>query len=126
MRFSRAFLCALPFAALGLACGKDESASVRVENASALDFQSVEVAYPTGHEEVGPLPSGAVTEYREFERIFSMPYFKARFDGDSGIIQPIDSYGEEKDSGKYTYRLTLNWESQDEYGRLRSELITDE
>lgn len=105
---------------------QNESVAIRVQNSSAVQYDSVLVDFPEQREFYGTIQSGESSEYRVVGMAYSYAYVELQFSGMRGVLQPVDFVGEETlEPGRYTYRLTVNPNSESEHGRLGLELVAD-
>lgn len=95
-------------------------ADVRILNASAVDFASVEASFGGGRQDFGPLAAGESSDYATFGQVYDYGFFQVVTDTDTLVIQPIDYVGERPvEEGRYTFRLTVM------DGSLQSEFVRD-
>jgi hypothetical protein len=82
---------------------------IRVENASAIDFSSTTIGFPSETEQYGAVPAGGRTDYRPVSRAYRYAFAEVEAAGRRYVLQPIDYVGEELlDSGSYTYSLDVD------------------
>ena len=82
---------------------------LRVENASAVDFSSVTVAFPGAALSYGAVPSGGASAYREVETAYSYAAVGIQAAGETYTAVPYDYVGEAPLAvGRYTYVLGLD------------------
>lgn len=87
----------------------DGPARIRVVNASAVDFDAVEVAFLASPRALGPVPAGAASDYAPFETAYRYGYVRAETAAGALVLQPIDYVGEEPLApGRYTFRLGVD------------------
>ncbi len=117
--------CVLAFALAVLGCpnpfGLWGDVEVRVANASAFDFERVEISFPEDEVNYGPVAAHRSTGYRRVSKAYRYAYIEVEVAGEELRIQPIDYVGEPLlRPGRYTYELNLTVE-----GYLTLELRKD-
>ena len=100
-------------ALLLLATGCDSAvlatAEVRVVNASALDFDAVEVAFTGPARALGPVAAGDASAYEPFDTAYRYGYVRVETEAGEFVLQPVDYVGEEPLApGRYTFRLGID------------------
>ncbi|MCF0055672.1 hypothetical protein [Dyadobacter sp. CY356] len=109
-------------ALLNFACSKDKELSndveaksqvqIRIRNASLLPFEDIEVNTSGGINKFGTVGDNQISDYKTFDFAYRYSFVKLNINGEPYIIQPIDYTGEQKlESGKYTYEIRLDPES---------------
>lgn len=97
--------------AVAVACGDGSFGGdrllVRVENATALDFEEVRIWPGPDRRLIFPdVGAGATTRYVELREAFRIASVRALTSSDTFALQVIDYVGEEPlDPGRYTYVL---------------------
>ena len=98
---------------------------IRIENASAYDYQDVIVTPRLDVISYGDVPSGFITPYQKYQEAFRYEYVELQIEGETFIIQPIDWVGETLlTPGNYTYIIEAN-QSTGTYDRLQLTLRED-
>ncbi len=122
------FLYLSIFTLLFFTCTEGESeseVSIRIENVSDYDYQSVLVNAWDTNVQYGDVKSGETTDYQSHPLAYRYAFVRLSISGDTTVIQPIDFVGETPLSpGRYTYAIDAD-DSQEYYGRLTMELITE-
>ena len=115
-------------------CPDAGSVCIRVENTSAIDFDSFDVHFPDQVEQFGGLRAGQISTYRKIGRAYRYAYTEA-FSGERRfVLQPIDYVGEKfVPPGNYTYQFSVNvmdepqvWGDSVLHGYMGVELKSDE
>lgn len=102
-------LAVAPLAGCDGAETETELVLLRVENASAVDFSSVTVAFPGAALSYGAVPSGGASAYREVETAYSYAAVGIQAAGETYTAVPYDYVGETPLAvGRYTYVLGLD------------------
>ena len=98
--------------------------SIRIENASNLDFDAVFVFFPDHPGQAvsyGPIQKGAVSDYQNTSRAYRYAHVEAKVGNRTFTLRPIDYVGEEElPTGRFTYVLRIEGE------RLSTDLRKDE
>lgn len=105
-----------------LSCSKDKDfnndveaqsqVQIRIRNASLLPFEDIEVNTSGGVNKFGTVNDSQESDYKTFDFAYRYSFVKLNINGEPYIIQPIDYTGEHKlESGKYTYEIHLDPES---------------
>jgi len=84
--------------------------SVRVSNASAVDFESVRMTLPEdGEHDLGRVPAAGQSAFVAARRVYRYAGFHVRAEGRELVLQPIDYVGERPLApGRYDYVLNVN------------------
>lgn len=91
------------------ACHRGALVCVRIENASAVDFDSFDVHFPNEVISYGSVAAGKISEYREVSGAYRYAYTEASAGERHFVLQPIDYIGETfVPNGAYTYRYDVN------------------
>ncbi len=103
------FLIAILFVIIA-GCTKDPdyktNVFIRVENNSTFDYASLKVSPGDELWEVGDLPAGVKSAYRDFNRAYGYGYIEAVIDGKIYRMIPIDYVGATPlKKGYYTYQI---------------------
>ncbi len=81
---------------------------INIQNDSAVDFDSVLVAFPSQREHYGAVPSGQQSAYRTVTLAYGYAYVEAYVGDRKYVVQPTDYTGETPLSqGRYSYALSL-------------------
>jgi len=107
---------------INLGCTKDKEldgdvearnqVQIRIKNTSLLPFENIEVNTSGGLNHFGTVADNEVSDYKTFDFAYRYSFVKLTINGEPYIIQPIDYTGESKlESGKYTYEIQLDPES---------------
>ncbi|WP_159467569.1 hypothetical protein [Dyadobacter sp. 3J3] len=107
---------------LHLSCSRDKELSnnveaqsqvqIRIRNASLLPFEDIEVNTSGGINKFGTVDDNQISDYKTFDFAYPYSFVKLNINGEPYIIQPIDYTGQRKlESGKYTYEIRLDPES---------------
>lgn len=104
------------------ASGPADGVEIRVANQSGVDFERLDVTFPSGKVEYGRLAAGAMSGYRRVEKAYRYAQVEAMRGGETLTLQPQDYMGETPLSpGHYTYTIGM-----DESGNtLTLDLIED-
>lgn len=117
---------------LHLSCSRDKDLSndvdaqsqvqIRIRNASLLPFEDIEVNTSGGINKFGTVGDSQTSDYKTFDFAYRYSFVKLNINGEPYIIQPIDYSGEHKlESGKYTYEIHLDPESNQIFMSLANE-----
>lgn len=117
---------------LHLSCSRDKELSndveaqsqvqIRIRNASLLPFEDIEVNTSGGINKFGTVGDNEMSDYKTFDFAYRYSFVKLNINGEPYIIQPIDYTGEHKlESGKYTYEIRLDPESNQIFMSLANE-----
>jgi len=96
---------------------------IRIANRSGVDFERVDVTFPSGKVEYGPVAKGATSGYRRVDKAYRYAKVETVANGGTLTLQPQDFMGETPlEPGRYTYALQV-----DDTGRaLTLELVEDQ
>lgn len=107
----------------------EQNVTIRIENASIYKYEDIYVhpssSYATngGNQNYGTLDPNTFSDYKQFDVAYGYAAVKAKIDGKTYTLMPIDFVGEiPLKPGKYTYKITAN-ESTDEYQKLDLTLV---
>ncbi|GLU52343.1 hypothetical protein [Dyadobacter frigoris] len=117
---------------LHLSCSRDKELSndveaksqvqIRIRNTSLLPFENIEVNTSGGVNEFGTVADNQLSDYKTFDFAYRYSFVKLNINGEPYIIQPIDYTGEHKlESGKYTYEIHLDPESNQIFMNLAND-----
>lgn len=117
---------------LHLSCTRDKEMSndveaqsqvqIRIRNASLLPFEDIEVNTSGGINKFGTVGDNQLSDYKTFDFAYRYSFVKLNINGEPYIIQPIDYTGENKlESGKYTYEIHLDPESNQIFMNLAND-----
>ena len=90
---------------------EEEPVRIRVENASSLQMNNIQVQFPEENVNYGDLPPGEESEYATVSKAYRYAFVSTTAGGNEIILQPIDFVGEKLlEPGSYTYILDINEE----------------
>lgn len=84
-----------------------DGVSLRVHNASATDFATVSVSFPTEGTEYSDVEAGGTSDYRSFETAYRYAAIEISASGETFRLQPFDFFEEPLEPGRYTYVLGI-------------------
>ena len=121
---SISLLLAILFLAAGCA-PRSTAVQVRLKNAGTVPIENISVNFQGQIEAFGTLAPGATSPYHTVTKTYRYARIEATVAGKLGIMQPTDFVGETLlPPGHYTWPLTGDPQSTEEYGRLLMQAST--
>jgi hypothetical protein len=88
--------------------GSEDATRLRIQNASDVNFTSVQVSFPEADASYGAIEAGRRSEYQRVDQAYRYGFIEVEANEETYTIQPIDYVGEEPlEPGQYTYHLDI-------------------